>query len=348
MAITRVSREDLRVEKPRIAFKENVVLKDHLVQRTEGGRTVHEFIGTDNFAAAFAQRQQYEVDAGRSEEPILYTPIYQTIEDRNLPEIVPVNRLGPAGVVFQRITEGGEVKFATVGESNFSVPIYHHAVGLEYTDDLVEYNKLFTVTEVEREMGVAYNALLNDLHFAPFLEYSYGAANAIDGGGLGVYGATDTLPEMYLRTLEAAITESVGDTTNPRRGPYVLLISTANLFTVERALTIVPQQGITLQSSALSRISTVIAYDGWTGSMGSLDFSYSGVASGKAYLIDVGRRARNHRSYIKHGLLRVQGNPDVSRFILEQTVWHSRLGVYADPIASTEEITLPELSDRPS
>lgn len=355
MTVKQVSKELLAVEKPRIAFKENFRLSEHLQPVSlPGGKVAHEFIGMDNFAAAFYRRQEYEVDAGRAEEPILYTPLYQVIEDANLPEIVAVNRLGPAGVVFQKVVEGGEVKFATMGESNFAVPIYHHAVALEYSDDLVVYNKLFSVTEVERETGIAHNALLNHLHLSPFIDYTYASTNKTNAHSTGNGGEIDyesdkmTLAEMYLRALEQAITNSVNDTTNPRRGPYALLVPTTNLFTLERAFTVVPQQGITVQSSAVGRITTVIAYDGWTGQMGNKTFTYPGVTAGKAYLIDLSRRTRNHRSYVKHGLRRVQGNPDVSRFILEQTVWDTRLGVYTSPVASTEEITLPTLADRPT
>ena len=71
-------------------------------------------------------------------------------------------------------------------------------------------------------------------------------------------------------TLEDAIEAGIADGTNPRRGPYVLLISTANRFMMEKALQVVPQQGFSIQSSAQSMIRAVIAYDGWTGTRGAL------------------------------------------------------------------------------
>lgn len=344
MELKIISRETMAQEKPTLPFKGNVRLSDHVVQKVMDGKTVHEFIGTDDFASIFYKRQEYEVDAGRDEEPTLYEPLYRIINDESLPEMVAVNRLGPAGMVFQRVVEGGEVKFGTLGESSLSVPIYHHAVGIEYSDDLVVYNKLFSITEVERETGSAYNALLNHLHLYPFLSYSYASKNKTDGTALA-YEDGIKLPEAYLRTLEAAITHAVADKPAQRKGQYALLVPTANLFTLERAFTVVPQQGLTVQSSALSRITTIIAYDGWSGEMGHKTFDYPGVSTNKAYLISLGRKARNHRSYVKHGLRRVSGNPDVSRFILEQTVWDARLGVYCNPADTTEEITLPQVSD---
>lgn len=348
MALKIVAKELLTQDKPRWGWKPGVNLKDHFrkisVSGADGKPAVaYEFIGTDTFAAAFYERQRYEVDAGRLEEPILYTPIYEITEDPSLPRNVPVYRLGPAGVVFERIEEGGEVKFVTVGQSNFSVPIIHYATGLEYNKDLVEFNELWRVSEVEREAGTAFNALLNHIHLSPFISNAFTGNNATDGTALS-FDSNATLPEKYLRTLEAAVIEATDDTTNPRRGPYALLCSTANLFTIERALTVVPQQGITLQSSVLNLVQTVIAYNGWTGVRGNKSVTYPGVPAGTAYLIDLGLRRRHFRSYVKQGLQRTTGNPDVSRFILEQTVWDAYLGSYTDYTGGAHAITLPTAS----
>lgn len=344
-----ISKELLAKQLPRRQFKEGTILRDHLKKlQTKGADgspvTAHEFIGTDDFAAAFYARQRYEVDAGRDEEPILYDQLYQIIEDRTLPRNVPVNRLGPAGVVFQKIVEGGEVKFATVGESNFSVPIFHYAFGLEYTDDLVEYNEQWSLSDVERQAGTAYNALLNHIHLSPILTYAYGANNQTTGAGV-TYDPNITLPEAYLRTIETGITHGVNDTTNPRRGPFIILCSTSNLFTLERAVNVVPQLGITRQSSAIQQVRAIIAYNGWTGTQGLTSTTYAGVTAGKCYLVDVGRQSRNFRSYVKHPLRRQAGESDMSRFILEQTVWDVRFGSYTDAAAGVEEVTLPTVSD---
>lgn len=341
MAIQIITREQQRLERPKWGFNDNFDLRQHFRKVSQPGNGIaYEFIGTGNFAAEWYERQRYEVDAGRDEEPVLYTPLYDIIEDPSLPRNVTVNRLGPGQVIFSVVEEGGEVKFVTIGESNFSVPIYHYAAGLEYNKDLVIFNELWSVAPVERQAGVAYNALLNHLHLNPFLAHSYGADNQTAGSSL-TFDSNASLPEKYLRTLEAAVTHAVADATNPRRGPYYLLMNTGNLFTMERALTVVAQQGITLQSSVMNRIRGIIAYDGWTGRRGNKTVSYGGVSSGKAYLVDVGDRSRNSRSFVKQGLQPTMGNPDVSRFVLDQTVWDAYLGNYADVAATTEEITLP-------
>src|SRR5690554_5565639 len=107
MALKLVTKADLRQERPVRGWKKTPVLAEHVRQVQIAGtngnpRIVHEFVGTDDFAAAWYERQRYEVDAGRDEEPILYTPLYQIIEDETLPRNVPVYRIGPGGVVFQQ------------------------------------------------------------------------------------------------------------------------------------------------------------------------------------------------------------------------------------------------------
>ncbi len=276
------------------------------------------------------------MSAGYDAEPLLYPPIYNEISDPSLPRNVSIYKLGPAGVIFDEVTEGGEVKFITVGQSNFTVPIRHYAVGLEYSKDLVVYNELWNLPIIERQAGAAFNALKNHVHLSPFLDASYGAANQTAAASDGA-----TLAENYLRTVENAVTNAMTDSTNPRRGPYALLVSSANLFTMERALLRVPQEGLAIQSSAVGRVQNIIAYDGWSGTRGKKTVSYSGVTAGKAYLINLGFKEQDHQSYEKQPLESQSGNGDLSRFILENAVLDSYFGVYANPLASTEEITLP-------
>lgn len=326
-------------EKPVWEFAEDFDLRK--VTKPGKGGVIGEFIGTGDFYSQFHERRRYEVDAGRDSEPILYQSFYDVTEDGSLPKVVSIYRMGPAGVVLEEIKEGGEVKFVTVSQSNINIEMKHYGFGLEYNKDLRIFNMLWNVGIVERQGGIAYNALLNHIHFNPILTHSYGAANQTDGTALTTFATGASMPEKYLRTFEAAITASRTDTSNPRRGPYDLLVSSDNLFTVERALNRVSQQGFDVQSSALGLIQNVIAYDGWTGGRGKKSTSYGGVASTKAYLIHKGNRTEDFRSMFKQTLDMTMGNGDVSRFIEEQMVWDTYFGVYANPAAAVEEITLP-------
>lgn len=333
-----ISRDLLAKSKATAQFAPGTDLRQHVREIGQMGSTGHriyEFIGTDSFGAEWQQRQRFEIDAGRDEEPLLYQPLYDIVADANLPKNVDVNRIGPGGVIFEEVFEGGEVKFSHIGASEYTVPIRHWATGLEYSKDLVIYNELWNVPLIERQMGIAHNALLNHLHLDPIISYSYAASNQT---GAVTSGSTDV--EDHLLTLEAAIQASRTDTTNPRRGPYTLLIGSGDMFMIEKALMRVPQQGVTLQSSAIDAIRNVIIYDGWTGTRGGKTVTYTGVTAGKAYLISQQYRGQDFRSFEKQALQNEGMQQDISRF-LTQTVWDSYYGVYANPLRAVEEVTLP-------
>jgi hypothetical protein len=333
-----ITRESLAKHQPSIAFPKGLRLEDKMKLQHESadGNRIYEFIGTDTFSAEWNVRRQFEIDAGRSEEPLLYQPLYRIISDPSLPRNVTTYKMGPGGVVFEEVFEGGEVKFATVTTSSQTVPIRHWAVGLEYSKDLVVFNELWNVPIIEREAGIAHNALLNHLHFSPILTYAYAAANQTAFNSAG-----STTEEDYLLTLADAITNAKADTTNPRRGPYVLIISSAQAFMWERALQQVPQQGMSKQAQSLySQIRDVIVYDGWSGSRGTgAATSYAGVSSGEAFLVSLQYQPMDLQSYEKQAMRNEGSETDLSRF-MTQTVWDSYYGVYANAIRTTEEIAL--------
>lgn len=315
----------------------NIDIRQHITEMArDNGKLVYEFIGNDDFGTEWVTRQRYEIDAGRDQEPILYTPLFNIVRDASLPKTVNIYTLGPGGVVLEEVMEGGEVKFVRVSSGSKTVTMRHFATGLEYDKDLFIYNQLWNVGIVERQVGVAYNALLNHLHFYPLISYSYAAANQTAASAVG-----SSLVEKYLRTIEDAITNAKADTTNPRRGPYALLVNSGQAFMAERALNRVAQQGFTLQSSAIEKIRDVIEYDGWTGTRGKKSTTYAGVTTGKALLVDLGYKDLTMQSYVKQDLQSEMGNPDISRFIKEQTVWDNYIGVYTNPIGAVEEITWP-------
>ncbi len=306
-----------------------------MVRPVQGSKHVYEFVGTDTFGSEWYSRQRYEVDAGRLEVPILYEPVYSIVRDANLPRHVTINAIGPGGVILERIYEGGEVKFATIGESTKTAEVLQYGTGLEYSDNLVAFNELWNVAIVERAVGKAYNALLNHLHFYPILSYAYGSDNQTAANTSGATYVEDTM-----LTIEDAITAARADEDNPRPGPYVLLINGAKEGVVGKALTREVQQGLASQSRMIDSIQTVISYNGWTGTRGSKSTTYTGVTSSKAYLIDVSQKDMDFQSFMKKDLAEYGRQEDISRFLL-QIVWDTRFGVYANPLAAVEEITLP-------
>lgn len=308
-------------------------------QNTLPPGTVAEFITTGNYAADWMTRQRYEIDAGRDLVPALYPFVYNVVVDANLPETIKILRLGPGGFVFEEVKEGGEVKFSKISSSDDTVSLRHFATGLEYTEDLFIYNNMWRVAAFERNVGEAHNALANHIHLWPIINQSYPSANTTDGTTLNSFYETDDLALKYSRTLEAAITHAKADN---RRGRYVLLMNSADIFTMQRALAPAPQQGFIQAIPAISAsISSVIEYDGWSGTRGKLATTYGGVPAGTAFLIDLANRDKDFQSFWKHMLRFQTGNPDISRFIMAQNIWDSRFGVFSDPTRAVEKITLP-------
>lgn len=334
-----LSKETLAVKRETAAFNEEVNLREQIRWAgktvTDAGdvASVMEFIGTGDFASAWFERQRFNIDVGRDQEPTLYEPLYQIERSPDLPKLIDIYSLGPAGVIFDEIKEGGEVKFVTLSESNKTARVRHYGVGVEYSKDMEIFNELWRLATIERQVGIAHNALLNDIHLSPFIDASYGAANQTAASSDG-----DTLEEHTARTLESALSHAKAA---KRRGPYYVLCASANQYLLERVLMPVPQQGFSLQSTALGEIRGLIVYDGWSGTRGAKTVAYSGVSAGTCYLINVGYADQDHLGFVKQDLQVEVGDADVSRFMRAQNVWDTYLGAYCSPAASTEEVTLP-------
>lgn len=298
-------------------------------------------LGTGDFSNKWVERQRYEIDAGRESEPILFDSIYDVTVDPTLPKTIDVTTLGDAGVIFEEVVEGQEVRYASVSEGAKSISMRHFATGLSYTEDIFIYNELWRLPNLERQFGIAYNALLNHMHMHPILSATYTGNNATDGTALTSFLKAAEMPEKYLRTVEAAITASSDDTTNPRRGPYALIVASGDKYTVQRALKLVSQEGFDRQSDAIGEVQAVVVYNGWSGQRGKKAVSYPGVTSGKAYLVNLGNRQMDFQSYFKQQLRQQQIAGDMSRFIMERVLFDTRFGLYAAPTRSVQEITWP-------
>lgn len=324
---------------PQMGFPESFDLRNHVRAASSDDRrsgVLGEFVGTGNFAAEWFERQRYEVYAGRDEEPELWRSLYVETQDSSLPKVISVNRIGPGGVVFEEIKEGGEVRFVSVESSNFTVRLVDYAMGLEYSKDLVKYNQLWDVAIVERQAGIAHNALQNHIHFAPILTGSYSTAGAkpteTTASAVG-----SNLLEKYLSTVEDAVQDAKKRNI---RGPFVIVTGALNSLKLQKALQLTIQDGNPARSPVQSQISSVIEYDGWSGTRNGKTTTYSGVADNVGYLIGLSDRSNDFRSYQNQGLEPTMGNPDVSRRIMAQTVWDLDRGVYCDTTA-VQKINFP-------
>jgi len=295
-------------------------------------RPIGEMITTSQGLMDLVEKVRIDVEFGQADVPLLYNPIYETVNGPFPGRVVQVgeNTL-QADVVFLEKFEGGEVEFGTLQKGvPATIPLQTYAAGFEWTEDMEEWDMTWDFELVNRAFGRAYNALLNHLHLSPILTFTYTAPNQFPANATGA-----TLQEKTLLTFQGGYQEAVQAT--PQRTPSVILASEANRFQIEDAL-LTPVRDA--QGNPLPRVpvDTIIYYDGFTITKGVKTYTYAGVTAGKCYFIFPRQR---FKELVHHGLRVDAGNPDISRLVQAQVVGRTRRGLYADIANSVEEITLP-------
>jgi len=281
------------------------------------------------------QKTVVDLQLGREAVPLLYQPVYRRIDDPNMTQFVDVLPFTRARVVFLEHMELEEVKFGDrVLGAKATVPIVTYAAGLQWTEDMVLYDKTWEVAEASRALGEAYNALLNHIHFSPILTYNYAAKNKT---------AADTTGATYREKLRNTIKNGLihasqdknTDTGAPRR-PTVLLAHSSKRWDIEECLQRMVIGGT--EYPAIGGLDTLIFYDGWSTVVGEKTITYQGCDPGKAYLIEP-------RKYmielVKHDLRVDASGADIKRLVENAVVARARRGLYASPADSVEELTLP-------
>ncbi len=281
------------------------------------------------------QKSVVDLELGREAVPLLYTPVYRRVEDANFTEFVDVTPFVGSGVVFMEHMELEEVKFGArkIGPKD-TVPIITYAAGFEITEDMRIYDKTWEITETNRALGEAYNALLNHIHLYPIISFNYAAKNKTAADTTGT-----TYREKLRNTIKAALVHASQDkntdTGAPRR-PNILLAHSSMRWDFEEVLQRMVIGGT--EYPAVSGIDTMIFYDGWSVAVGEKVVTYPGVDPGKAYLIE---GQKYFRELVKHDLMVDASGADLSRMVEQQIIGRARRGVVASPANSVEEITLP-------
>jgi len=293
---------------------------------------ISEMITTSQGAMDLLEKVRIDVAFGLAEIPLLYGPLYERVNGPFPGGVFQVdeNTL-QADVVFLQKFEGGEVQFGTLRRGAPALgSIQTYAAGFEWTEDMVEFDRTWSIELHNRAFGRAYNALLNHLHLSPIIGYTYTAPNQTPANSTGA-----TLNEKTHLTFQDAYKTTV--TAAQQRRGTVLLASEANRFQIEEAL-LTPVLDTNGNPLPIIPINTIIYYDGETLVRGTDSFSYPGVTAGKCYLIF----PKQFMKEMVHHDLRIDiGPPDISRLIEGQQVGRARRGMYIDIANSVEEITLP-------
>jgi len=288
-----------------------------------GRVTIKEMIGTDDGSREFIEKTTYDLYSGRENIPLLYKDIYTTIEDSNLPKTLTEEEFGPVQVVFLEKFEGGEVRFGALGAGvTKAVTLHTYAAGIEISEDMLEWNQTWRMSEVGVAFGEAYNKLLNHLHLSPIIGGNY----VTTGGGLaGQKAAQEAETAAQLIAWDTDLSTTLRNAMQVLPRGTKLLINSADRYMIEDALA-ASMYADTSPSLVKRRLSAsdLIEYDGDTVEVGGKEYTYTGVTSGFAYFIVP---KRMFKEYIKHGLRVDSGDGDLSRLIVTQMVGRSRRGV---------------------
>lgn len=291
----------------------------------EAGKvTIKEMIGTDDGSSEFVEKVTYDLYSGREAVPLVYKPLYALRQDRNFPRTMTAKEFGPVQVVFLQKYEGGEVKFGTIGpETEKVVNIITYAAGIEYNEDIIEFNQTWRVSEIGEAFGESYNKLLNHIHMSPILTASF----TTTGGGLAAQYAAqneDTAQEIAFDTdIATTLMNSLQVLPKGTR----LVCNSFDVPRIEAALAgaMYADDSANLVKRTL-RPSDLLTYDGDDVEVGGKTYDYAGVTAGEAFLVTPQKQLKE---YVKHDLRMDSDDGDLSRLVLTQVVGRSRRGVLA-------------------
>jgi hypothetical protein len=303
------------------------------------GKPIGEMLTNETARKELVQKVVLDVELGREQVPVLYTPIYERIQDPNFPQDFEAKWAQYGTVIFFEHLEGEEVKFGSLqAEKGPIAHIRGYAAGFEYTKEIQLFNQTFNLELLNRAFGEAHNAILNHLHLGPIIGYSYKTANKtgpvyVDEKGKTLANSTGS---HYILSLRATLRQALKDARTARRPGSILLANSADQEDIAEAMS-----SFTIQATpyrALSGITDIVYYDGWTAKVGKKDYSYPGVTAGKAYLI---RPKRGFKELIKQDLLINATMGDITRLVESQIVGDFWRGVFAAIDENVQEITFP-------
>lgn len=272
-----------------------------------------------------------DVEMGKEQVATLYGPIYDTISDANLPEVLDAKWAMSGNCVFLEHMEGQEVKFGSIAaEEGPTARIKTFTTGFEVTKKMIDFNESFKIEMLNKEMGQAYNALLNHIHLGPIVNYTkYKAANktayvAPTGEGVPAWVGVHN-----------AIKEGIKKSRLEGRPGNVLVAHSSDEYEIMDAL----QGGLVNNTNypKITGITEVIFYDGWSTTVGKKTYTYEGATPGKVHLV---RPKQGFKELIKRDYTIEKGNADISRLIEEQIVAHAYRGVFAALDENVQEIEI--------
>lgn len=306
------------------------------LQRSEwpsGINTVQELVVTTDVSDYFVNKLEIDVSLGLDDVPLLYPEIYTTRTDPNFGQYVGTNVANPRwGIRFVQHVEAGEVIFGTLRTgAKGVVELIRDAAGIAYTRDMIDFNLLSQIEDVNVEFGRAWNAKRNHMTLYPIISNSY------PGGNLTAADATAATYALRVRkTIELGYVASV----NAKRPATIILCNSVDSRDIQYALSM--RTDTLDQPLAPMGNFVIVEYDGWDTILdygaASKTYSYGGVPSKSAFMI---RPFAGFRYLVKKDLTFLRGDGDLSRLIEREIVGYGIHGLLADPSGNVQKITIP-------
>lgn len=270
-----------------------------------GEMKLKEQITTSDGGKTYVEKITYDAYRGREGVDLLYKDIFATDTNAAYPELITENEMGPVQVVFLKVTEGGSVKFGTLksGEQRV-VQFYTYAAGIEITQDMIEYNKTWEITDAAVAFGEAYNHLLNYLHLYPLISGTY----TTTGGGLAAQKAAQEDvddPTAQLIAWDTDLKTTLRNALQVLPQGTMMLANSADQYVIEEAIATAfygtDDRVTSVPTTVQRKLSPerIVYYDGETVKVGDMEYDYTGVTSGYAYLI---APKKQFKERIKHDL----------------------------------------------
>jgi hypothetical protein len=253
--------------------------------------------------------------------------IYQEIQMPNATKDIRPTELFPYGVVFEEHNgEGQSVRQgANLGGQYDTIPMLIYAAGFTWTLLASLFDRTYDLSRLSDGVALGYSAKKDDLALDPIIQASYSGAQQTAASGIG-----DNRQEKLINTLMNAI-DDLGERSDPvtkrkiNAEGLVLLCSTLDARHVNHVIGGIDTD-YPLRYPALRSITTVLGYDGEVIDMPNETVTYSGVTSGKVYLI---KPNRYFKIPIKRNLVaELDRTPNVNTLAMEQRAWYFSEAIY--------------------
>lgn len=320
-------------------LKTDFEVKDGRAKNIELTKPIGEMVTSEQGRKELIEKVVLDTELGREEVPLLYKPIYDTISDPNLPQVLDAKWAQRGTVVFTKHLEGQEVQFgSTEAEYGPVARLLAYTAGFEYTKEMRIYNQTWGFEMMNKAFGEAYNALLNHIHLSPVINFDYKADNTTKAVNIKADGSKGTQSDKhYILSLRETIRQAQKDAARDKRKGTVLLISSMHEQDLMDALSRFELQGTNFE--ATTGITDIIFYDGWDTTVSRKQTSYEGVPEDTAFLI---RPKEGFKELVKQELQVRAYEGDPSRLIEQQVIADTFRGIYAAIEENVQKIELPK------